>query len=254
MKPKLAMPFVLCLFALSSSAGDGSSESPSNGGDHPDQIAAEVGALIQSRMPEIMAQAQSIVDGMSDKTREALWRAIEHHEEAEERVEAAERRLRQLASSSEEAARVGAEAEALIRERWPEIMERARSIAGSMSDKQREAFFDAVLRAQTASDREEASRKALDALFGDRGDVGFSPLCDGGGDNLACTFRRAWAASFRTRCESQTVIRNKKRLMECSGYVGSGEDRCLLDCEANRKSDLVLCAVGELSIIQACCS
>ena len=246
MKLNLTKLLALCLFALSSSAG----AEPSEGG-YPDHVVEEVDAFIQSRMPEVTARAQSIVDGMSDETREALWRTIERRHKAEERVETAERRLRGL-SSSEEAARVDAEVSALIRERWSEIMHQARSIMESMSDKQRDAFYEALLRTQAASDRQEASGQALEELIGDVPNVDFSPL-EGGGDNLFCTFCKARAASFRAKCDRQAEMRNTRCVMECSGFHGSAEDECLLRCEENRKADLVNCAVGEQCWILVCC-
>ena len=182
MKLKLANSVALCLFALSSSAG---SESPSQGGDDPDDVLAEMDPFTQS-----LAEATprpTPAAAMSDQRREALERANERINEAEERVEAADRRLRWL-EGSEEAARASAEAAALIRERWPEIVERTRSIVGSMSDKQSDAVSEAVLRSQAASDREEASRQVLEALIGDRGDA---PFRKGEGELGACTFLKA---------------------------------------------------------------
>lgn len=246
MKLKLANGVALCLFALSSSAG---SESPSQGGDNPDDVLAEMDPFIQS-----LAEATprpTPAAAMSDQRREALERANERINEAEERVEAADRRLRWLEGSSEEAARASAEAAALIRERWPEIVERTRSIVGSMSDKQSDAVSEAVLRSQAASDREEASRQVLEALIGDRGDA---PFREGEGELGACTFLKAGETYFKARCDNQATFRNRECLIGCTGLAGAAEDECLVNCEEQQKSELEVCAaIGESCVTEDCC-
>lgn len=217
MKPKnLAAPIALCLFALSSSADAGSTESPSAG--IVADVLAEMDPLAPSQAPD-------------------------------ERVDAAERRLLKLASSSDEAARTLAEAEALFQERWPEIVERTTSMVDSMSDKQREAIYETTVRRRAASDRQEASRQALEALAGDSDGA----LALGEGDVPICGFLRASEAYFKARCDQQTANREAACLISCAGLAGEAEDECFVNCEKHRKNDLALCAAGEPCITEACC-
>lgn len=209
------------------------------------QTLAEVDSLLAAEMPGIMARARSIVDGLSPRQADALDVAIERERKAKERVEMATERLRML-TRDEEAARVNLEVEALIRDRWPEIEAQARSSAAAMSEKQRDALFEAATRTRIASER--AMSATDDRLTGAAG----ATALVGGDESLFCSVCNARAARFRMECDGRAESRNIGCLL-CEGLVANGEDECLNGCEADRKSGLILCAVAERRVVEVCC-
>lgn len=188
---------------------------------------AEVESLIAAEMPGIMARARSIVDGLSPRQADALDVAIERERKAKERAEMAAERLRML-TRNEEAARVNLEVEALIRDRWPEIEAQARSSVEAMSEKQRDALFEAATRTRIASER--AMSATDDRLSGAAGAT--APV--GGDASLFCSVCNARASRFRMECDGRAESRNIGCLL-CGGLLASGEDECLNDCEANKE-------------------